>query len=341
MIKFAFSNHKMDRDQKLKDYFWYKFNIFTRHVVASKHTILVAFDMGPSMKGQVSPDLGNQALRTVRSDFIPALLDAPHPSSCPDPYWIHSLLMGEVLARHDEAVWNIRELVREIELNRVSPTNPNPDYTRLHEISRHAIHVSETLDLAVRTTESMISAHEQLWKVSLASKDEQKNKLQITRRLQFFEHGLRSLRWRAASNKERLLNEIQFAFHTVSQYDARTSVKIGRAAQEDSSAMKTISILTLVFLPATFISAVFSMSFFDYNADSGEWSVSEMFWFYWVIAVPFTIFTGLLWFFGGKLFPQAPLGQELLDRTSSHIWKEHQDMMAILREKSLDIDSTV
>jgi hypothetical protein len=42
-------------------------------------------------------------------------------------------------------------------------------------------------------------------------------------------------------------------FNTVAQHDSHIGVRIGEATQVDSAAMKTISVLGLVFLPATFV----------------------------------------------------------------------------------------
>jgi hypothetical protein len=40
----------------------------------------------------------------------------------------------------------------------------------------------------------------------------------------------------------------------VAQYDSRLAVGIGKAARGDSAAMRTIAFITLLFLPATFVS---------------------------------------------------------------------------------------
>lgn len=40
----------------------------------------------------------------------------------------------------------------------------------------------------------------------------------------------------------------------VSQHDSRVGVGIGKAARGDSAAMRTIALLTMLFLPATFVS---------------------------------------------------------------------------------------
>ena len=117
---------------------------------------------------------------------------------------------------------------------------------------------------------------------------------------------IRNLGHRAVSNRERLQNEIQLAFNTVAQYDAGITVDIGRAAQTDSAAMKTIGYITMTFLPATFISALFSMSFFDFDAEANIWSMSSKFWVYWACAIPTTLVTFVLWHFWHKIFPLRP-----------------------------------
>jgi hypothetical protein len=48
-------------------------------------------------------------------------------------------------------------------------------------------------------------------------------------------------------------------------------------------------------MPATFISALFSKSFFKIDDNTGEWSVSQEIWLYWVIAVPVTLLTAGSW----------------------------------------------
>lgn len=82
---------------------------------------------------------------------------------------------------------------------------------------------------------------------------------------------LRSLRARSKANESRLCNEIDLvsptaglifhgivdrdqAFNTIAQHDSTIAVKISEAARRDSAAMKTIAVLTMIFLPATFVS---------------------------------------------------------------------------------------
>ncbi|KAK8040860.1 hypothetical protein PG994_013867 [Apiospora phragmitis] len=188
----------------------------------------------------------------------------------------------------------IRNHVRAVE--KVAPQEkPEPPYRFLHDISRHAVHVTETLDVAVETMDGMLSQHESV-KAQVADDDGWQ---MVHDRLLFSQQLLKGLRWRSKANEKRLQNEIQLAFHMVTQYDSGVSVAIGKAAKEDSAAMKTISMLTLTFLPPTFISSIFSMSFFKFDTDT-SWAMSHNFWIYWAWAVPTTLLTLALWYYWQK-----------------------------------------
>lgn len=44
------------------------------------------------------------------------------------------------------------------------------------------------------------------------------------------------------------------AYNVIAQNDSKTTVRINEAVQRDSAALKTVAILTLTFLPATYVS---------------------------------------------------------------------------------------
>lgn len=233
-------------------------------------------------------------------------------------------MLSEVSRIQERAVWAIRDRVRDVEKTKPPPGRPNPDYRLLHDIARHAIHVSETLDVASQTIKRMITKHEWLMETSAFSspsssssqpiivngkttkneattnnsnnsdEDPSPSPEEIHSELQYHESFLVALRHRSISNEKRLTNEMQLAFATVAQHDAGTSVQIGRATQEDSVTMKSIAFVTLTFLPPTFVSAIFSMSFFDYDAEAGL-VMSAKFWLYWAFAVPTTVLTAVAW----------------------------------------------
>ena len=79
----------------------------------------------------------------------------------------------------------------------------------------------------------------------------------------------------------------------------------------ENQIVKSITLLTMIFLPATFLSvrfanasiilqthsllfqALFSTTFFSFEADG--WRFSRMFWVYWAVTVPLTAIMVFSW----------------------------------------------
>lgn len=74
---------------------------------------------------------------------------------------------------------------------------------------------------------------------------------------------------------------------------AKDSRTVATASQRDSSSMKALAAVTILFLPGTSIASLFSMSMFDWRA--GEQAVSDRFWIYWAITIPLTVLTVSFW----------------------------------------------
>jgi hypothetical protein len=272
--------------QLFKDmsYKWNKLNVFTRWIPSTQQTFIIIFDLKPYVRKEILGSLWRSNLKLIA-----------------DPYWPYPIFFDAIARLEEAAVWRIRDRVRSIETQKQQQGVPNPDYRKLHDIGRHAIHVSETLDVAVQSIESIQRHHINQIMSKTYDRDDEVNE-DIRAQMEFFRGFISNLRHRSTSNEKRLQNEIQLAFNVVAQYNAGTSVEIGRAAQIDSSAMKTIAFVTLIFLPPTFISSVFSMSFFQCGGSNG-WAMSDRFWIYWVFAIPTTIATVSVWQYWHNLFP--------------------------------------
>ncbi|KAF9701379.1 hypothetical protein EKO04_001039 [Ascochyta lentis] len=78
---------------------------------------------------------------------------------------------------------------------------------------------------------------------------------------------------------------------------SETAVDISLATSRDSRVMRSISLVTMVFLPGTFFATVFSMTFFDWHDQNGGTRVSSYLWVYIVVTVFFTAITIGLWYF--------------------------------------------
>ncbi|KAJ9162367.1 hypothetical protein NKR19_g1302 [Coniochaeta hoffmannii] len=88
----------------------------------------------------------------------------------------------------------------------------------------------------------------------------------------------------------------QMSWNQITFQDAQTNLKIASDAKYDSSHMKTIATLTMVFLPATFVSSVFSMTFFDWDPPEGKQIVSQYAWIYPAIVAAITILVVGVWY---------------------------------------------
>jgi Mg2+ and Co2+ transporter CorA len=74
--------------------------------------------------------------------------------------------------------------------------------------------------------------------------------------------------------------------------DANASIGLAAASRNDSASMKTIAIMTMAFLPATFFAALFSMPSLRWDQPA---VVQDRFWVYWAFTVPTTIAVFLVW----------------------------------------------
>ncbi|KAL6863956.1 hypothetical protein J3F83DRAFT_180142 [Trichoderma novae-zelandiae] len=105
---------------------------------------------------------------------------------------------------------------------------------------------------------------------------------------------------------EYTLRRVQLQINTlagiISRDDVKANLDLAESQHRDSLSMKTLAIVTMVFLPGSFISALFSTSMFDWDSvDAGAGSIAvrtmPQFGLYWAITVPLTVVTFVLYFF--------------------------------------------
>ncbi|KIX95248.1 uncharacterized protein Z520_09165 [Fonsecaea multimorphosa CBS 102226] len=242
-------------------------------------------------------------------------------------------VIAEVSRLYDVSIWTLRDEVRKIEQIRSAAgyIDSSLNFTELHELARHTIHTCEVLAVAVDTLITLLddyrSSSGKTCECPVASGLLEKphcphNEMKFRLGL------LQNFGRRAKSLNERLSNEINLGLNLVVQRDTRKTVEISEmtvdissAARSDSASMKTIAVVTLAFLPATFVCTIFSMSFFTLNVDddTGEkhWLVSDRFWIYWAFTVPLTILTLACWWLGQHREDKRKREQERLHRQAS------------------------
>lgn len=88
----------------------------------------------------------------------------------------------------------------------------------------------------------------------------------------------------------------------IARKDNQLNIKIAASAKKDSIAIMTFTFISGLFLPGTFVSTLFSIPMFNWQAassGSSQRSVSAYFWMYWAVTIPLTIavMTGwVLWY---------------------------------------------
>ncbi|KAI9870322.1 MAG: hypothetical protein M1830_004380 [Pleopsidium flavum] len=109
----------------------------------------------------------------------------------------------------------------------------------------------------------------------------------------------KSLLLRVVYNQKRATTQLAVVYNFMQQKDNLTNIgvaadsrSIAQASKRDSSAMKTIAVLTMVFLPGTFISSLFAMPLMQWQNDV---VLTSRFWIYWAITIPLTFLVLLLW----------------------------------------------
>lgn len=96
--------------------------------------------------------------------------------------------------------------------NRAAVLRQEPNFSLLHDFARHAIHSSETLDVATETVTSMV--RQQGWFSDAGQPYVNMDVTALCHTRQYLDYQLqmiRSLRARSKANEERLRNEIALA----------------------------------------------------------------------------------------------------------------------------------
>lgn len=93
------------------------------------------------------------------------------------------------------------------------------------------------------------------------------------------------------------LTQASQLYSLITQHDSYLQAKLARDSLRDSKAMKTLSVLTILFLPGAFLATVFSTEMFEFESKTQEIYI------YFVITVPLTVIlmVGWVWWMRKKV----------------------------------------
>ncbi|KAK7416637.1 hypothetical protein QQX98_005108 [Neonectria punicea] len=96
---------------------------------------------------------------------------------------------------------------------------------------------------------------------------------------------------------------MQTIWNNIARKDAAVSTKISRAntsialdSKQESAQMRSIALLTMIYLPVSAVASIFSMTIFDWSPKSGA-IVSKYIWVFIVVSLALTVITVLIWYF--------------------------------------------
>ncbi|KAJ0159292.1 hypothetical protein CTA2_9973 [Colletotrichum tanaceti] len=100
---------------------------------------------------------------------------------------------------------------------------------------------------------------------------------------------------------------MQTVWNHIARQDSETNTKISQAnaaiavqTKVESAQMRTIALLTMIYLPVASVASIFSMDMFNWEAVDGQMIVSKHIWLFFVLAVGLTLITVAAWFFGTR-----------------------------------------
>ncbi|KAH0538327.1 hypothetical protein FGG08_005062 [Glutinoglossum americanum] len=238
------------------------------------------------------------------------------------PFALDALLADECLKAWQDAISHYRGRLIDCEYRDIDTDNKEALATKtvelhslssnLHRVTEHLADFEERMNFlrdALRTYRLAIEQNQPKWRMENMGRG-----ADVDESLRFLIDGAKMGRRWAVDYLQRARLRINLMFHLCSQNDNKvsaaltsTSIEITRLtsaiseeAQRDNSAMITLSIMAMLFLPGTFVAGIFSMAFFNYTSSTvggnrESYTVSGMLWLYFAITVPLTLGVFVVW----------------------------------------------
>ncbi|KAK4464440.1 hypothetical protein QBC42DRAFT_295082 [Cladorrhinum samala] len=187
------------------------------------------------------------------------------------------------------------------------------DRAMLENITRELHSVSQTADtgianahMSIKIAERMLEAHSAFMMMTTGGADlddgsQKEGPAQIFIRdthnaLEYVRNSFYCQKDWLSSYKARKDTAMNFVFNVVTQHDSATNVEISYRMAQDSSSMNAVTILTLIFLPGTFLSTVFSSVAFS-SSETGAAETTDWFVPFIIAACLLTVGSWSVWYF--------------------------------------------
>ena len=110
----------------------------------------------------------------------------------------------------------------------------------------------------------------------------------------------------ASQSQEQTTRQLNTALSMLAYEQQEASKVIAEETKKDGYSMKTLAVVTILFLPGTAVSSVLAMPLFRWDADNENDVVNSKLWVYFVLAIPLTGVTVGLWWLWQKRVIKGP-----------------------------------
>lgn len=196
---------------------------------------------------------------------MPALVDRieqamRNESSCVqlynEPFLLYSIVFSEWYIASLRMFWNLRTRIAATEDE--ASRGGTVGFRGLHDLAKHVSQMSgEVVNSAIELLKRVMEDHEVLsFNDPVVGEAQEKDfidemRLYCRDNLRAVECHMKGSRAGFLTLEKRVQNQINLSFNLATQRDSRIARQIADATRLDSIAMRTISILTLIFLPGT------------------------------------------------------------------------------------------
>ncbi|KAF7292873.1 hypothetical protein MIND_01186300 [Mycena indigotica] len=205
--------------------------------------------------------------------------------SSPDPTFVLLTFIWHAMYAWDEALEHLYAHICFIEAQVINTSDAN--LTReLHVIRAHLLHHSALLEDFRKAVEFIMNTPNPAMDALPKDSDRAFSRGLLERECKNLLSEIQRLEGSRTMQDKRLKNVMNLVFSSVNIDDSKRMKELTEAAVRDSAGMKQIAYLSMVFLPASFVAAVFGMNVGEINPGTkGTWG------HYFETALPLTLAT--------------------------------------------------
>ncbi|CAI9637754.1 unnamed protein product [Alternaria burnsii] len=205
------------------------------------------------------------------------------------------------VSQFENEVWELANLAFTVDFESTMPfQDAYKDISDLHYIETRLATLPPIFDAQLELVGQLDSLNEQFFHRSQVS-EETCSKMKETlgnlrRRLEAYNANVAFVLGKIRSTTQLVSDTIDLKSQHTTEKVSDQMLILNKSAVEDGTSMRVITVVTLVYLPSTFVATFFGMGFFASRDDAGvHWTSSPYVWLFFGLAIPLTLLTLGYW----------------------------------------------